>query len=364
MRRREVFSSPNRPKIRRFLFRALLIFAILLIAFLFQPRQQRTELPAPYLERLELVTDQALDENVPNGWGYHKSRIVRTLSGDIFVVYNTAGKGISSREWRLVRRSPTGEWTQINQGNAGVEPINILRGPQDELNLFTWPDAGGTLQYIHSTDDGRTFTTSTIPGSWKAEQGYSGSGINAEGNMAVFQTDGDHPGHFLWAYYTPNDQQWHFHNNQLDYRYTYAYFMPGENNDLTITGMRDVEWSELGYQSVPESFGYVFNAIKYFYISNVFNPTLTGLLIKEEPPGVSGCSRSNCTSELTYLVDSYVDTEGCTHILYDDAYSGGHHAIVQNGVLIKDVPLRVANSFKSRIIQDTTGRFYIIDVNA
>src|SRR2546429_3147656 len=56
----------------------------------------------PTLERLEQVTDQAFGTNndyVPNSWGVHKSRIIRTSNGDIFTVYTSQGTDENNREW-------------------------------------------------------------------------------------------------------------------------------------------------------------------------------------------------------------------------------------------------------------------------
>ncbi len=185
--------------------------------------------------------------------------------GDIFAAYVAAGNGGNDKHYVLMHRAPNGGWTQITQGDGGYEPINILRGPHDEIHLFAWPSANGTLQHIESTDLGRTFTTTTIPGSWDSSQGYTGSGADALGDMVVVQTDGYQPGHFFWAYYSHSTNQWQFHDSQIDYRYTYGYYIPGTNGDLTITGVRDVPSTVVG-GSDPNS--YVFDIIKYFHTTN------------------------------------------------------------------------------------------------
>lgn len=313
------------------------------------------------LDRLEPVTNNAFGDGntyVPNGWGVQKNRIIRTNSGDIFVVYLAAGSGFTNRQWRLMHRAPDGTWTQIAQGNAGTEPINIVRGPNDDLDLFAWPGTNGNLQYIHSTDLGKTFTTTLVPGQWTTGQGYSGSGINDQGNMVIFQSGNDKPGSFNWAYYTPSSNQWSFNTSTFDYRYTYAFALPGDNNDLTMVGMRDVLRPELGYSSSANGgFNYIFNAIKYFQINDVNNPQLNQLLVAQAQP------KNNLDYDITYLSDAYIDTLGRTHILYNNLYNGPHHLIIQNGKVIKDIKLNVSYGTKMRIVQDTTGHFYIIAVD-
>src|SRR5690348_8498176 len=89
-----------------------------------QPNAGPSQPGKPTLERLEQVTDQAFGTNnnyVPNSWGVHKSRIIRTSNGDIFIVYTSEGTDENNREWHLVRRDPNGGWAEVNHGNAGVE---------------------------------------------------------------------------------------------------------------------------------------------------------------------------------------------------------------------------------------------------
>ncbi len=255
-----------------------------------------------------------------------------------------------------------GKWQEIKTGNAGVEPINILRGPHDEIHLFAWPGNQGKLQHLVSRDAGKSFQSAWIPGSWAGppEQGYSGSGINGNGDIVFFQTGAEKPGVFNWTYYNAAKQTWTFHSNVFDYRYTYAFVMPDENKDLTIVAMRDVTRTELGYPAAPSGdFNYIYNAIKYFHISNVDNPnsTFTQTIVKEIQP------KNNQDSAITYLTDSYIDTQGRTHILYNDLYDGPHHAIVENGHVIKDVKQNITAGNKMRIIQDTKGHFYIVSID-
>ncbi len=312
----------------------------------------------PTLQRLEPVTDQAFgqsDQYVPNSWGAQKNRIVSTSSGDIFTVFISAGSDHHNHTFHLMHRPPNGGWEEVLTGNAGAEPVNILRGPHDEIHLFTWPGTAGILTHWVSTDEGRTFSNENIPGQWKAEQGYSGSGINDKGDIVISQSGEDQPGAFQWAYYSPLTNQWQFHISTFDYRYTYAYFFPGENNDLTIVGMRDVQRQTLGYAAAG-GFNYIFNAIKFFYISDVNNPQLTERVVTQVEP------QGNNDADVTYLTDSYIDTQGRTHILYNNLYDGRdilHHIIVANGQVVKDVQQHISYALKARITQDTQGHFYI-----
>jgi hypothetical protein len=173
--------------------------------------------------------------------------------------------------------------------------------------------------------------------------------------MVVVQTDGYQPGHFFWAYYSHSTNQWQFHDSQIDYRYTYGYYIPGTNGDLTITGVRDVPSTVAG-GSDPNS--YVFDIIKYFHTTSVTNPNLSEVIVKQDSSGNAG----GHIAITTWISDTYIDTQGRTHILYDDNGTG-YNAIIQNGAIVKDVPLQVGDDYKVRMIQDTTGKFYLLDLN-
>lgn len=316
----------------------------------------------PTLQRLELITNNAFgngQDYIPNSWGVQKSRIIRLSTGDLFTFYMSQGSDEQNREWHLMRRSPTGSWHEVNHGNAGAEPINILRGLYDEIHLFTWPGADGQALHLVSTDMGKTFTSEVLQGQWYVDQGYSGASINDKGDIVFFETAADKPGKFLWTYYNPDTKQWSFHSTQIDYRYTYAFFFPGDNGDLTITGMRDALREELNYTKASDGdFDYVFDTVKYFYIRDITHPALDQqTTIKHVTP------QSTSDYDLTYITDSYIDTQGRTHVLYSNLYDGAHHAILENGQLIKDVKIKVSAPNKMRITQDTQGHFYILSVD-
>lgn len=317
----------------------------------------------PALQRLEMVTDQAFginNEYVPNSWGVQKNRVIRLSNGDIFTVYISEGQDERNRIWHLMRRNPDGTWQEMDFGNAGAEPVNILRGPHDEIHLFTWPGTDGKAVHLVSTDEGRTFTSETLPGQWYVDQGYSGCTIDDKGDIIFFETAQDKPGNFLYDYYNASTKQWQFHSVQTDYRYTYAFFFLNDDGSLSIAAMRDALRHELGYPDAPSgSFDYIFNEIKYFHIDDVNNPQLTSTLVTEVQP------QNNTDYDITYITDAYMDTLGRVHILYDDLYNGPHHAIVQDGQVIKDVRMNIPSSspIQMRIVQDATGHFYVITMD-
>ncbi|GLV53497.1 hypothetical protein KDH_03500 [Dictyobacter sp. S3.2.2.5] len=315
----------------------------------------------PVLSNLVQVTNRAFGADgstyVPNSWGVQKSRIVRT-SKDIFTVYISAGTDLQNRTWHLMHLTSNGHWEELKNGDAGTEPINILVGPNDELHLFTWPGTQGKLVHLYSKDLGNTFEQEDITGNWSTDQGYSGATIDAKGDMVIYQTSQDIPGQFLWSYYSASDGKWTFHTNTLDCRYTYAFFFLGENNDLTITAMRDVKRQELGL-TASSGFDYIFNAIGYFYIKDVTvaDPQMSFFKVTEVQP------KNTTDYDVTYLTDSYIDTQGRVHILYNNLYNGPHHAIIENGQIVKDVKLDISLGTKARITQDSQGHFYVITMS-
>src|SRR5579871_2493411 len=66
----------------------------------FNPKQAYAKVNAasqPTLQTLQQVTNNANgnpnDDNGPNSWGMHKTRIIRMSTGDLFTVYVSAGSG-------------------------------------------------------------------------------------------------------------------------------------------------------------------------------------------------------------------------------------------------------------------------------
>jgi hypothetical protein len=319
----------------------------------------------PILQKLELITDQAYgtgNQYVPNSWGAQKDRIIRSSKGDLFMTYISAGAGLNDREWHLMHADPQGNWKEIDTGDAGTEPINIVLGKDDSIHLFAWPGAQGKLQHIFSTNNGQTFQQEWIAGKWiqTHEQGYSSVGVNENGDMVLMQTGSDKPGVFNWVYYSARSNTWTFHNNTLDFRYTYAFLFPGYSNDLSIVATRDVKRGLLGLPQASTGNQWIFNEVKYFHFVDVAQkqPQLDQLLIKEiQPKDPTDTS----DLDLTYVTDSYIDTANRLHVLYLDEYDGPHQAIIENGKLVKDVLMHGVNfGQKMRMTQDTLGHFYII----
>jgi len=318
---------------------------------------------SPTLDRLEQVTDQAFGDGttyVPNSWGQHKNRIIRTSTGDIFTVFISEGTHLH-RTWHLMHRSPNGGWQEIKTGDAGEEPINIVRGPNDEIHIIAFPGTQGQVEHFESTDLGKTWTSEMLPGQWSTDQGYIGADVNAQGDIVVVQTGNDIPGTLYWCYYSPASGKWQFHTTDFPIRYTYNFAFPDANNGITIVGMRDALRNELGYPDAGGGFDYIFNQIKYFYISNAnsSNPTVTqqAVVAQQEP-------QSNTDADITYMTDSYMDTLGRVHILYFDLYDNlVHHVILKNGDVIKEVKLNIDYGDKARVFQDALGHFYIISTS-
>lgn len=343
-----------------FFFFFTLIFVIGSAFFLKQQSDNRTgyaqTVSYPRIDRLETVaTNVKGDGNtyVPYAWGYHKTRIVRLSTDDVYIPYIT-----SDNKWHLMHRPPSGGWTEVDSGDAGAEPVNIVRGPQDDVHVFGWPGKQGTLNDVYTADNGKTFQTKTIPGFEQGTQGYAGAGANSKGDFVVLNTENDTPYEFWWSYYSAQTKQWSsVHTDTPQYGYSYAFVFPGENNDLIFSAMRDVHWSTLGYQASGD-FDYVLNEIRNFTYSDVTNPQMQTFQVKEEIP------HGGSPNEMTYEEDAYIDMKGIMHIIYEDANTGGmREALVSNGGVTKDVSIPSSDIYKNRIIQDTTGKFYLITMS-
>src|SRR5712692_171584 len=325
----------------------------------------------PYFERQELITDQCSTKPEGCGWSDNKSRIVRTSDDTVYAAYVSEGDGtFQGKIWHLMQRQANGTWKEIGSGPAGSEPVSLLRAPDDSLYVVAFPQ-NDSLHVIHFTRTSSGFTSNDtlVPGfgtnPWDAT--YSGAGINTQGNIVITQTSWDKPnnrGQFArdiyWTYYNPTTNQWTNHDTPIDYSHRFLFVFAGKHNDLSFVGQRDEQRTVLGfspnskYGQHPCQSWALNNEVKYFHTDNVDTQPVSNLLIKEEYP-------QSCEFLIQQVNDAYIDTQGRMHILYMDQQNGGdHHAIIHNGVLIKDVLLPVQNIWYSRIIQDTTGRFYII----
>lgn len=313
--------------------------------------------PSPSLERLEVVATD-VTTGFADYWGQHKSRIIRLSNGDVYLVYNA-----QDGNYHVMKRSSsTGTWTLVYQGRAGLEPTNIVRGAHDAIHVF--PYVNGKFSDVVSTDGGTSFSTTILPGTWDGGQGYAGVDANAQGTIVAAQTGDDVPGQFYLAVYNPAMGTWTYAKQQIPYRYTYGFYLLGSNNDLSIVAVRDVLQSEIGCSAHGHTF--VFDTARVFHLANAFTPSgeLSQTLLAQEP-----CTPSTTGEDVNIIVfpiDAYLDTLGRLHVLYVDEADGGlHHAILQGGVVVKDVNVQddVLDNYKARLIQDTAGRFYLISMS-
>jgi hypothetical protein len=121
-----------------------------------------------------------------------------------------------------------------------------------------------------------------------------------------------------------------------------------------------VPWSTAGYSQPAEtSFQYVYDRTSLFYTNDYTDGTLTEVPIHRE---------AQVGNEFLHVFaqDAYRDTRGRIHVLYHVQGSStggaltGRHAIIQDGQVVKDVQLEdVWCPNTARLIQDTTGKFYL-----
>src|SRR5579884_2808056 len=179
----------------------------------------------PYIERVETATTHGNAASDGNGWGGNISRIVRTSNGDIYTtVVGDGPQDYYHRPWYIVQRSAaTGQWQMYtapgSAGNNVFNPPNIVRGPNDELYVMSWPN---DVPYVWSSV---TNTDTPLPGSWyqnptiatgALESTYGAAGIDSNGDVVFTQSSPtcstcytpDKPGSLNWAYRSPSTQRW------------------------------------------------------------------------------------------------------------------------------------------------------------
>ena len=346
---------------------------------------------APVIERLELVTDQAVVGDGGSNWGGHQARIVRTKDG-VFTVYTTGqsdspGAGWqpyrgAPRFWKLAVRKDSG-WQVIAEDKSGREPVNLMAGPGGSLHIIAWP--GGVPHVWSGTPGNGTIVMkgARIPGPWAtSDWPYNAAGISAKGDLALVQsvTD-DAPGRFIWGYLSAGSNQWHTGSTIAKHRHCYTYVLPESGGRLSFTSTRDVLSASLGYakSATSHSLGYVFNRVGCWMTDDVAGKPMAEIQVAEsvpskEFPEVWACGTS---------VDTYVDTRGRMHVLY--FFSGPEtegkqyirHSIIEKGIVAKMVqlPAELNRCFAlpvdppekpkfCRMVQDTTGRFYLLGTTA
>jgi len=134
----------------------------------------------------------------------------------------------------------------------------------------------------------------------------------------------------------------------------------GGDGWLEIIATRDITRADAGYSGTGSN--YVFDQTIHYASSGASQP-LDTLTVKAAATPTS----DNPAQAFTY--DAYRDTAGRVHALYvlQDASNGysfkGRHAIVDGGVVIADVANPVSYPNFSRIVQDSSGRFYILSIS-
>ncbi len=326
---------------------------------------------APSLERLEPITSQAFPDssNGGNGWGSHAVRVERTSTDDIFATYPVTGSSDLNRQWVLAHRAATGGWSTVAQAAGGREPVDLLRQPQDMLRVVGWPGGLPTLGTAAGGNGTPPFATAAIAGNFQQNDWpYHSAATNARGDLFVVQSGMDHSGSYVpglleGAYRTAADGQWHSINIPTAMRYLYTVLLPNETGGLDIVGTSGVTWGDLGYTQPPSTtFGYVNDRVHYWHTDNLASQPFKEVEVAFNPQPAG----SNAYVYI-FAYDAYRDTQGRVHIMYSmqGPSTGqnivGHHAILENGAIVKDVTLQnVWCPDTARIIQDTTGQFDLI----
>jgi hypothetical protein len=334
-----------------------------------------------------MATNKGSGAGDGNGWGPNISRLVRTSSGDIYTTVVEDGPDLFHRNWRLYKRSEaTGQWTlEPTEGTSGaniLNPPSILRGPNDEIYVVSWPNMQPYLWSSAAKQDVR------IPGEWfinphvpsgRQESAYGAASIDTKGSIYVSQssigcTGCDHenkPGLMYVADRAAGGTAWRSSKFQTEFRHTYNFLLPVERGLLIVASL-DARYSELGYK-VPEGsrLNYAFDGVRQWHLENVTSKPSEPLLVHQEVPDAA------CPNVRTFASDAYLDTKGRTHIIYDqqgpttNCIYTGRHAIIEEGRIVKDIPLAPAASLTegvpysnfARIIQDAGGRFYIFSAS-
>jgi hypothetical protein len=284
--------------------------------------------------------------------------------------------------WKLAVRTDAG-WKVLAEGKSGREPVNLMAAPDGRLHVIAWPDGRPHLWSGTFSDGQLAIKEETIPGRWSGGGWqYASAGISTNGDIAFLESSGAVPGTFNWGYRPAGADRWQTGTTPVKERHCYSYVLPESGGKLSFTSTRDVLTGAMGYQrsSTSHSLGYVFNRVACWTTDDVFNKPMTEFTVDEAIPSKEFPEVWACGT----CVDTYVDTRGRLHVLY--FFMGPdtkgkqciRHAIVENGKVTKTVqlPEEINGCFARpgekergkpmfcRMIQDSTGRFYLIGTTA
>ena len=348
---------------------------------------------SPTLIQEDLVTGDASAVPSANGWGAQGDRLVRTPNGDLYTTYVTDGTDVDHRGWALAERlAGSTTWQEVASGPTAHEPGNppaVLIDPAGTVFVITispWDSASAGAPQIWSS---ATDATTVIPGHWLTgvamEQVgalYPSAGIDAHGDIYVWENvpcpdfsyasgatvqcqSANSPGTYYWAYRTASDGQWHPEQWQNDYRQAYNFLLPEGPSDFRVVGTRDILQApgEAPYDC-PNGTGYCFDEVLQARWTALDDTATSTIMARAalDAPGYAGDHRASAE-------DAYVDKQGRTHVLVSvvDASTSGdytnHHLVIDSSGDVQDVQYgTVPYPNLSRIVQDTTGRFWIYSV--
>jgi hypothetical protein len=324
-----------------------------------------------------------------NGWGAQGDRLVRAANGDLYTVYVTDGAGVEHRGWVLARRVRGGSgWQRVAGGVTAYEPGNppmVLLGPGGTVFVVVispWDSAAGGAPEVW---DSRSMRLARIPGQWltgaamrRAGALYPSASVDARGNVYVWEDvpcpdfavqsavrcrSVNVPGTYYWAYRAAADGVWHPQEWQNAFRQTYNFLLPRGLGDLWVVGTRDILNAEARY-ACSDGFGYCFDQVVLSRWQAHAQPTWSSVVARAARPAAGYTGGHRASAE-----DAYVDTSGRTHVLVSvvDRTTRGawenHHLVIDPSGRTKDLRYwAVPYPNLSRIIQDTSGRFWLYSV--
>ncbi|MFZ5940204.1 MAG: T9SS type A sorting domain-containing protein [Bacteroidota bacterium] len=316
----------------------------------------------PFIDPPGIVSNNTSTGDGANSWGGHQCSIVRSTSGEIFTVYTIAGSSDLNRIFRLAVKEGD-DWVVIAEGESGREPAQLLIAPDNRLFVVCWLD--GSPRIWISDTAGRNFSSSAIPGDWNPNDNwpYLSAGIDQTGRLFVLASGGGKPGYFKIAFRDLQTGEWSAVKKiPLDYRYCYTYLIPRDDDGLYMASLRDVLWSDLGYEQPAASFDYCFNAVKSWYSPQITDMEFAEILVHEEEPEPL---YPQPDISFNYNGDFYVDTHHRTHVIcpVTGASTGGKICLAhyiydgKDFIISTDLPAGIKNC---RLIQNEDGKFFLI----
>lgn len=300
----------------------------------------------------------------PDGYhSGHQTRLVHTTHGDYIAIMTERLKdddeNIQINEISLIKVE-NGVATLLYQDYQSycTSSINIFQDDNGEVyassvlsNKYDTYSAEDSVSiavwHIDAKTDAVNAYKTTIPTKEPASYGYAQPVIDTKKGKiyaVLSRGNGNNDGYLHWFIFDLKTMSWEPNEYKIEchekWRYMYHYLFPDGKGGLYIVTQRNALAEPLGYPEIPNNpkwpASYVWDAMAYYYIPNVYDDSDFTFMYIEEPDysrihdldgdGQYTSMDERMTNQYPTVVnnhqgDAYLDSKGILHVLYTVGYN-------------------------------------------